>query len=308
LTPLVSIIVPTRNEATDIRATLDALLALDWPALEVLVVDASDDDTPAIVGAYPSPPVRLLQQSRGPGRAAARNQGLRAARGEIVVILNADVLLPSDFVRRIVPHYTEGIDYLLVESRVRNLHAAPARYLQALHALQYPPRPEVEATMHWTEGFSCRRAAALTVGGMPEGDPLPLMAGEDGWFGERLAAAGFRKAFDRRIVVEHIAPAGHAAFWRQQIGRGWGWPQVLHGRAHWPWRRVAWTIAKVAALSACRLLVLLPALRRGWRLSAYSPRSRADWLALAVVDWVATAAVAIGAVAGTVALRRAGAR
>jgi glycosyltransferase involved in cell wall biosynthesis len=308
LTPLVSIVVPTRNEAADIRATLDALLELDWPALEVLVVDASDDDTPALVGAYPSPPVRLLRQSCAPGRAAARNQGLRAARGEIVVILNADVLLPPDFVRRIVPHYTGGADYLLVESRVRNVHAVPARYIQALHALQYPPRPEVEATMHWTEGFSCRRAAALAVGGMPEGDPLPLMAGEDGWFGERLAAAGYRKAFDRSIVVDHVAPAGLVAFWRQQIGRGRGWPQLLHGRARWPWRRVAWTITKVTALSACRLLVLLPALRRGWRLSAHSPRGRADWLALAAVDWIATAAVAAGAVAGTVALRRAGAR
>ena len=162
--------------------------------------------------------------------------------------------------------------------------------------------------MHWTEGFSCRRAAALAVGGMPEGDPLPLMAGEDGWFGERLAAAGYRKAFDRSIVVDHVAPAGLGAFWRQQIGRGRGWPQLLHGRARWPWRRVAWTITKVTALSACRLLVLLPALRRGWRLSAHSPRDRADWLALAAVDWIATAAVAAGAVAGTVALRRAGAR
>jgi glycosyltransferase involved in cell wall biosynthesis len=308
VTPLVSVVVPTRNEAADIGATLDALVALDWDPLEVLVVDASEDETPAIARRYPSPPVRLIPQSRGRGRAAARNEGLLAARGEIVVILNADVLLPRDFVRRIVPHYESGADYVLVESRVRNTEAVPARYLQAMHEWRYPPRPEVDAAMQWTEGFSCRRAAALAVGLVPEGGPLPLSAGEDGWFGDELAAAGWRKVFDRSIVVEHVAPARLGTFWRQQVGRGHGWPQVLHDRHRWPWPRVAWTMAKVLATTAVGLALPAPALRRGWRLSRRSPRGRRDWLPFAGLDWLASAAVAAGAAGATVALRRAGAR
>jgi glycosyltransferase involved in cell wall biosynthesis len=308
VTPLVSVVVPTRNEAADIGATLDALVKLDWGPLEILVVDASRDETPAIVRGYPSPPVRLIPQSRGRGRAAARNEGLLAARGEIVVILNADVLLPPDFVRRIVPHYAAGADYVLVESRVRNTEALPARYLQAMHEWRYPPRPRVEAAMQWTEGFSCRRAAAVAVGLLPEGVPLPLVAGEDGWFGDKLAAAGCRKVFDRSIVVEHVAPARLGAFWRQQVGRGQGWPQVLHGRHGWRWSRVAWTIARVVAGTALGLVVPVGALRRGWALSARSPRGRRDFLPLATADWLASAAVAAGAAGATVALRRAGAR
>jgi len=308
VTPLVSVVVPTRNEAADIGATLDALMKVDWEPLEVLVVDASEDGTPAIVGSYPSPPVHLIRQSRGRGRAAARNEGLLAARGEIVVVLNADVLLPPDFVRRIVPHYDGGADYVLVESRVRNLEAALARYLQAVHEWRYPPRPTVDAGMQWTEGFSCRRAAALAVGLVPEGDVLPLMAGEDGWFGDKLAAAGCRKVFDRSIVVEHVVPARLGAFWRQQAGRGQGWPQILHDRHRWPWPRVAWTIAKVVAGTALALLVPVGALRRGWQLSAHSSRGRRDWLPFAALDWLASAATAAGAGTATLALRRAGAR
>ena len=97
----VSVVIPTRNEADDVRATLDALLALEGGAREIVVVDASDDGTPAVVAGYP-PPVRLVRQSRGRGRAAARNEGILAARGEIVVVLNADVRLPSDFLARIL--------------------------------------------------------------------------------------------------------------------------------------------------------------------------------------------------------------
>ncbi|MBI5348787.1 MAG: glycosyltransferase family 2 protein [Chloroflexi bacterium] len=95
----VSIIIPTYNEADDIRQTLDSLVALDYEDKEIIVVDASQDNTPQIVRSYSTKQVTLIIQSRGKGRAAARNEGILAARGEIVIILNADVRLPSDFIQ-----------------------------------------------------------------------------------------------------------------------------------------------------------------------------------------------------------------
>lgn len=307
MTPRVTIVIPTCNEVADIRATLDSLMALDEDDLEVIVVDASRDATPEIVARYPSPPFRLIRQSRGRGRSAARNEGILAARGEIVVILNADVRLPRDFVRRILPHYAQGADYVLVESRVTNLESAPPRYVQALHELQYPARPDVDARMSWTEGFSCRREAALAVGLFPEGRAVPLVAGEDGWFGDRLAAAGYRKVFDRGIVVTHVMPPDLAGFWRQRVGRGRGWPQVLHERAGWPLPRIMLPVVKVSGLRALALLLPFRALWRGWRLSARSPRGRADWLAFAALDWLESAATLRGLLAGVGEIWAAGA-
>jgi glycosyltransferase involved in cell wall biosynthesis len=47
-----SIIIPTYNEERDIAATLEALLGLDYPDREIIVVDDSSDRTPEIVGGY----------------------------------------------------------------------------------------------------------------------------------------------------------------------------------------------------------------------------------------------------------------
>ncbi len=305
--PGVSVVIPTYNEAADIGATLDALMALDEPALEVIVVDASDDPTPEVVGSYPSPPVRLIRHARAGGRTAARNTGVRAALGQIVVVLNADVRLPSDFLGRILPHYAAGADFVLVESRVVNVESATARYVQALHERDYPPGSEAEARMTWTEGFSCRREAALAVGLFPEG-AVPMVAGEDGWFGDRLVAAGYRRVFDRTIVVTHVAPADLSGFWHQRCDRGRGWPQVLHLRYGRSLRSIRGTLARVACRRGLDLLLPLGSLWRGWRLSAYSPRRRADWVTFAALDWIASCATLRGIGAGVRELRRAGAR
>jgi glycosyltransferase involved in cell wall biosynthesis len=305
---LVSIVIPTYNEAADITDTLDSLLALDYDAFEVVVVDASQDATPEIVARYPSDRVRLIRQSRGQGRAAARNEGILAAKGEIVIILNADVRLPHDFVRRILRHYEAGADYVLVESRVTNLDDASARYVQALHEFYYPPRPEVEAQMNWTEGFSCRRAAAIAVGLIPEGKPVHLVAGEDAWFSEMLARSGWRKTFDRNIVVTHVMPPVWNGFWPQRVGRGQGVVQIWHMRYGWPMRKVWLNVARLWLLSGLALLLPLPALWRGWQLSAYSPRGRADWLTFSALDWFEAAANLWGLLKGSRELHRAGAR
>jgi glycosyltransferase involved in cell wall biosynthesis len=302
----VSIVIPACDEADDIGGTLDAIEAQDYDRLEAIVVDASRDQTPDIVDARRSSRIRLIRQSRGRGRSAARNEGILAATGDIVVLLNADVRLPANFVRSVVRHYDAGADYVLVESRVSNLQSTFARYAQALHMRLYPPRPDVDATMNWTEGFSCRRHAALAVGLFPEGRHAPLVAGEDGWFGEKLAAAGYRKVMDRTIVVTHVVPGDFTSFWHQRVGRGQGWPQVLHERHGWTSRRLAVLALKVSGIRALLMLVPITSLWRGWKLSAYSPRKRGDWLAMAALDWVDALATICGLLTGTLTAGRFG--
>lgn len=302
--PFVSIIIPTYNEEADIKTTLDSVAALDYEAFEVLVVDASRDATSEIVRNHPSSKIRLVPQSRGRGRAAARNEGMLEAKGEIIIILNADVSLPTDFIKRILPHYEAGADYLLVESRVTNTQFAMPRYVQALHEFHYPARPDVEARMNWTEGFSCRREAALKVGLIPEGDAAPLVAGEDGWFGEKLAEAGYKKVFDHSIVVTHIMPAELGEFWHQREGRGQGTPQVWFGRDGWPLSKIRSQVFLLSIPIGLALLIPIPSLWRGWQLSAYSPRGRADWLPFAVIGWIESAANLSGLFKGLRELQR----
>lgn len=272
--PRFSIIVPTRNEEADIAATLRALLALEHPAFEVLVVDDSSDRTREIVRGFAADGVRCLEQGTQRGRAAARNTGMRAARGEILVILNADVHLPPDFLRRLEVHYAAGADYVLVENEIENTQQLLPRYLQAQHTHQYGVHTKVD--MNWTEGFSCRRQAALAAGLQPEGGTVPLVAGEDGWFGERLQACGFRKVFDRSLVATHVVPAQWRSFWAQRAGRGQGTAQIWRQRERNSLLVLVLRTVMQTLISAVGIGLLLPAARRAWLLSRLSPYRNQD--------------------------------
>jgi peptidoglycan-N-acetylglucosamine deacetylase len=98
--PLVSIIVPAYNEELVIKNTISSLLASDYQHYEVIVVDdGSADRTSEIIRQSFSggEPVRLFSVANG-GKAAALNFGLRHAKGEIVVALDADTLFAAQTV------------------------------------------------------------------------------------------------------------------------------------------------------------------------------------------------------------------
>ena len=96
-----SIIIPTYNEENDIRGTLESLLELTYKNKEIIIVDDSNDNTPNIIREYSEQGVKLVIPELRRGRCEARNIGIRESIGDILVILNADVILPNDFLEKI---------------------------------------------------------------------------------------------------------------------------------------------------------------------------------------------------------------
>jgi glycosyltransferase involved in cell wall biosynthesis len=98
--PLVSVVIPMRNEAAHIGRCLDSILAQDYPAeqLEVIVVDGDSDDASSEVLRGYGARLRVL---RNPARIvpAAMNVGIRAARGEIVARVDAHTVIAPDYLR-----------------------------------------------------------------------------------------------------------------------------------------------------------------------------------------------------------------
>src|SRR3990167_3723398 len=123
-----SIVVPTYNEENDIGITLEALATLDYPDYEVFMVDDSTDSTPDIIQRYKDRGIQLIKPGGG-GRCEARNIGIKAATGEVVVILNADVQLPKDFLQKIKKHYDAGMDLVSVSAKALNDDHLFARYV-----------------------------------------------------------------------------------------------------------------------------------------------------------------------------------
>ncbi len=114
--PLVSVVIPARNEERFIEQCLIAVLASDYPHLEAIVVDdRSEDRTPAIIARLERSEerVRALSTDRLPdgwtGKTYALKRGADEARGSVLLFIDADSLLSENGISR-------AVDYLLSEN------------------------------------------------------------------------------------------------------------------------------------------------------------------------------------------------
>src|SRR5205085_4004261 len=99
--PAVSVIIPAYNVAPYIVETLDSLFAQTYQNFEaILINDGSTDDTEASIEPFRDRLMYIAQQNRGV--MAARNAGLRAARGRYIALLDSDDLLLPRFLEVLV--------------------------------------------------------------------------------------------------------------------------------------------------------------------------------------------------------------
>jgi 1,2-diacylglycerol 3-beta-glucosyltransferase len=112
--PFVSVLVACRNEELVIEGLLETLLLFDYPAdrHEIIVIDdGSDDATGAIVDriGLQHPRLRCVHRppGSGGGKSGALNAALEVARGEVVVVFDADHRPRADVLKRLVRHFAD---------------------------------------------------------------------------------------------------------------------------------------------------------------------------------------------------------
>ena len=127
--PKISIIIPVFNEKEDIITTINYIKKLKYSNYELIIIDDSTDETPQLIKKNKFDKLIYIQPSVRKDRSQARNIGIKKSTGEILVILNADVLLPDDFLDKIIINYKNGCDYLLVDSEVYNLSSVYSRHV-----------------------------------------------------------------------------------------------------------------------------------------------------------------------------------
>ena len=228
--PTMSIVVCAYNAAETLDECLRHACALDYPGLEILVVDdGSTDDTAAIAARHGR--ARLLSVPHG-GLSVARNEGLRAARGEIVAYLDADAYPVPEW-----PYYLalgfDGRDVVgtggpNVPPRsdpfgaqvVARSPGGPVHVLTADDRAEHVPGCNMA---FWKD-------ALQTVGGF---DPVYTAAGDDVDVCWKLLDRGGQLGFHPAALVWHHRRPGLRAYLRQQ--RGYGRAEALV-EAHHPAR------------------------------------------------------------------------
>jgi glycosyltransferase involved in cell wall biosynthesis len=89
--PLVSVLMPTYNDAPFLRMAIDSILAQTFSDFELIIInDASTDATSTILESYRDPRIIRLDNSTHLKRAATKNRGLAIAKGQFVAIMDGD--------------------------------------------------------------------------------------------------------------------------------------------------------------------------------------------------------------------------
>lgn len=139
----VTIILTVYNKEKYLKATLDSLLNQSFRDYEMIIIDdGSIDDSSRIINEYALRDGRIKsfrQENRGPG--PARNVGLQAARGEYVLILDADDLFKPDFVARMLNQVKKHTaDFCVCESEGLDEQTGATKKID--HAVRWSVLPD----------------------------------------------------------------------------------------------------------------------------------------------------------------------
>jgi GT2 family glycosyltransferase len=214
----ISIVVPAHNNADDLLLCLSALERAAPADAEILVVDdASTDDTVSRVFARG---IRVLCRPLNGGPAAARNDGARAARGDIVFFVDADVLVAPDAVDRVRAAFAAdpGLAAVFGSYDARPRHpGAISRYRNLLHHFVHQ-HGNANASTFWAGCGAIRRTVFEASGGF-DAVRFPWPSIEDIELGYRLRAAGHRIRLDRDLQGTHLKRWTLASLVRTDITR-----------------------------------------------------------------------------------------
>jgi GT2 family glycosyltransferase len=204
-----SVVIPSYNAAGSLVRCLRSLDGQRLPArheFEVVVVDdgSSDDTRSRVAQLSVGYPVLYLHKPRtaGSGRAAARNTGIAAATGDVVVMLDADQSVTGPFLAEHLRYHELSDDVVVLGPR---RHAGPASDDQRLELLDALSHNLNGMATCWHHFFSCnasvRRRHLAETGGFDEG--FVGWGLEDSELGYRLRRAGLAFAFNPDAVVLH---------------------------------------------------------------------------------------------------------
>ena len=280
--PLVTVAISTRNRGDLIAETLEALLALDQPGMEILVADQSTDDrTLAAVERVASGDPRVrYQRSSEVGLSRGRNFALHNSRAAIVAYTDDDCIVTPEWLPAILDEF-EDPEVAAVYGRLLPYEGTDRT------GIEVGFKPSIERgefrkrTPGWYIGhggnMAFRRSALLEVGGF---DPLlsaggELASGEDSDIAHRLLAAGKRVVYSGQALAFHKHWKDWAAQRRMEraygIGAGAEFAKYVRcGDAYgvqlfalWVWqlgvRRLGsgllkWRSARVMYLGYCQLV------------------------------------------------------
>jgi GT2 family glycosyltransferase len=237
--PKISVVVAAHNAGRTLDDCLESLIKLRYPDYEVIVInDGSTDKTGAIAERYP---VRAIT-TRNLGVSGARNEGLRAATGEIIAYIDSDAKADPDWLTYLASTYLKqdvvgvgGPNLVPPEDGwiAKCVYRSPGGPCQVMfddRSAEHIPGCNM----------SFYKRVLEEIGGF---DVIYTAAGDDVDICWRVLERGYQIGYSPSAVVWHHRRPSIRAYWRQQVG--YGMSEALLERKHPnkfnPWGHTSWS-------------------------------------------------------------------
>lgn len=238
----VSIVIGTRDRPRDLHQCLSCLVAQESKRqVEIIVVDnnSSSGETAQVAAMFPG--VRLVREERR-GVACARNAGILASVGEIIVTVDDDVRVPRDWLEKLLAPFSRS-DLMAVTGNVLPLETETlaARLFEAYGGLGRGTEP-FEVDREWFKSFRLRAVPTWRLGGTANaafrrsvfehpriglmnemlGSGMPAGVGEDTYLFYRVLKAGGSIRYEPSAYAWHRHRPGLGGLRRQIYAYGKG--------------------------------------------------------------------------------------
>ncbi len=246
----VSVVIPAYNEEDVIRGCIESVLKNNFKNMEIIVVDdGSKDRTVEEVRSIKDRRVKVVQLKKNSGAARARNTGIDNAKGEFIILTDADCVVSENWVSEHLKSLKK-YDFVLGSSTPINVGEgliSKAFYCMSMEKWEKKRGKIVSAT---TANGSFRREVFEKV---RFDESFRTAAYEDEDFTIRVEEVGFKKGYNPKAGVKHVFHESLCG----QLRRSFLASDAFNvfARKHRTWKRTGLQVISVAVTIIFPLLI-----------------------------------------------------
>lgn len=264
--PLVSVIIPARDEEQHLGQTIEHALNLNWPEIEVIVInDGSIDKTAEIISDFLADNrVRVINHDKPQGKSISLNEGMVKAQSDVVLIMDADAIPARNVLNRLVPHFMLSEEIAAVTGNPRTINTP--NLLTKLQAIEFSSTISIlrRGQSAWgrvntMSGIltALRKNKILELGGFAADQPT-----EDIELTWRIHRNSLRCIYEPAAQVGMHVPTTLSAWFKQRLRWGKGLVRVLQRHGFGIIRKNEWPVYPILleatlAIIWCHILVAM---------------------------------------------------
>jgi len=212
----ISIIIPYHQEKRHLSSCLDSIQTSNYKDFEVIIIDDASSEKLNIDKTYPFP-LQIIHNKRNRGGGYTRNQGVKKAQGELLLFIDADIIIYKETLSLIKKSFSENPDLsALIGSYTQHTpYEEKITNFKNLFHYYHHQKANSQAATFWTGCGAIKKEIFLQIGEFSENPRITPI--EDIDLGYRLHKKNFKILLQKNIFVTHLKQYSFLNFIKNEI-------------------------------------------------------------------------------------------